>query len=118
MLAARRSGLAARCSEVLCESGVPSSELRVREAVADAADGVDVAGFAAARLQTPSDPLHERVDAAHCHERAAAPHLGEQRVAAEHASRMAGEQIQQLKFLLGDLDVAARDAYAPAVGID
>src|SRR5438552_3033224 len=108
VIGARGSGLGARWWRVL----------RFSEAIADAANGVNVARFAAARLQAPPNPLHERVDAADGDESAAAPDLCEQRVAAEHAPRMPRQQIEQLEFLLGDLDVAAADAHPPPVRID
>src|SRR5262249_566940 len=94
------------------------STLDVRELVADPPDRDQELRLRRILLDAAAQALHERVDAAHGDERVAAPDLGQQRLAAEDDAGVRGEEIEQTKFLIGELDVLPLDAHAAPQRID
>src|SRR5689334_2853290 len=92
--------------------------LHVSEFVADAPDCEEKTGMRRIRFDAASQSFDQRVDAADGHERVAAPDAREQRFSAEDDPCVGREQVQQPEFLIRQLDVLARDAYAAPRRID
>src|SRR5262245_18667077 len=78
----------------------------IAELVAGAPHRQDEARLRRVGLDLPPHPLDERVHAALGDVRLVAPDAPHERVAAEHDAAIAREQVEQLEFVRGQLDLA------------
>src|SRR4051794_1120870 len=78
----------------------------IGELVSRAPHGEDQARLGGFVLELLAQPLHQRIDAAHRDMRVVAPDALHERFAAEHDPAVAREQIKQIEFVRGEIDVA------------
>src|SRR5437879_938325 len=94
------------------------SSPRIREAVADAEDGEQVAGIVGLRLDLPAQVLDVGIDGAFVRFDGHAMNRAEQLGARKDAPRLASHGRQQLELGLGQLDGPSRDGQLHARQIE
>src|SRR2546421_11141755 len=82
----------------------------IGEFVSRAPHGKDQSGLGRFVLELLAETLHQGVDAAHGDVRVVAPDALHERFAAEHDSPIARQQVQQIEFVRGEIDIASVDA--------
>src|SRR3954468_18834685 len=90
----------------------------IDELVAGPPHGRDEPRVRRVRLDLLAQPLHERVDAPLGDVRVGYPDALDERVTAEHDAAVAGEHVQQIELVGGELDVAAVQPREPPRRID
>src|SRR5262245_66408881 len=95
-----------------------SAALRLSEPVAHAADRLHARKLHLGVEELGAQPRHVDVNGPGLDEPVLAPNQIEQLVAAEHAARRADQGGQQLEFLGGEIDGAARDRDLEALAVD